>query len=221
MPGKGMTLAQDSAEASSKLSANGGGWTRACIVGDEQPARAAPVSTKMRIANVLAMLASASLWLRPLLPSALRLPTLSIPSNAPGRTRTSDLRFRLSRGFHHGPDHLFTRQAQTGPGRVPGASTGARATNGAGVLPGRLTRWSLHLPPAVPLPGEIGTPRRRLGSGLPATAPRQWGGFPRVHPVRLGPFPGRAPLSRRKPSLYPAELRAHKPVVRRQCTPGF
>ena len=68
-----------------------------------------------------------------------------------------------------------------------------RTTCGAGVLPGRLTRWSLHLPPAV-AHSMAATPRRRLGSGLPATGAVPWVGFPRVHPVRLGPFPGRAPL---------------------------
>jgi hypothetical protein len=39
---------------------------------------------------------------------------------------------------------------------------------------------------------------------------RRTAGLPRVHPDRLGPFPTRAPLfCRRKPPLYPAELRAH------------
>ena len=108
---------------------------------------------------------------------------------------------------------------RTGPSLHPprsngGTWVGCRAlptvvltTSGAGVLPGRLTRWSLHLPPALPLPlrKRHAPPAARLGI---AHCPCGQGGFPRIHPVRLGPFLGRAPLRRRKPSLYPAELRA-------------
>ncbi len=113
--------------------------------------------------------------------------------NAPGRTRTSDLRFRRLRRFPDGPDHLIIlTQPKQAVGGCRGLPAGVDTRAVRGLLPGRLTRWSLHLPTAAGSM-ENSAPRRRLGSGLPVP---DWGcGFPRIHPVRHGTFPARAPLS--------------------------
>jgi hypothetical protein len=60
----------------------------------------------------------------------------------------------------------------------------------AGVSPGWLTRWSLHLPStACSMRNPRTPPTARLGIARTPTR-----GFPRIHPVRHDPLPGRAPL---------------------------
>jgi hypothetical protein len=153
-------------------------------------------------------------------------PAVSAQSDAftPGRTISSP--FRLAR-----------REAVSGAGRCPPAGT-CRRRRVAGLSAGRLTRWSLHLPPAAaggvagrkgvchgleagasnpsrpkPAPPLVTTssprsaaPRRRLGSGLPARAMRV--GASPSSPGSPRPVSGPGPSFRRKPPLYPAELRA-------------
>lgn len=87
------------------------------------------------------------------------------PGNAPGGTRTSDLRFRRRPVLSHRAGPSLHPLQDGSWRRVPGASAFVASPDGsargrAGVSPGRLTRWSLHLLPAS-------RPRWQLGSGLP------------------------------------------------------
>src|SRR5262249_37076621 len=83
---------------------------------------------------------------------------------------------------------------------------------GAGLSPGRLTRWSLHLPPATggARAGRLcyqllAPPAARLGitRSRPATE-----GFPEFTRFASAPWRAGAPFCQRNPPLYPAELRA-------------
>lgn len=92
-------------------------------------------------------------------------------SNAPERTRTSDLRFQppadssTDRTISSSVPQTLTRRC-AGRRALRRTRRSGRGASYAGVSPGRLTRWSLHLPTAV---GLGPTPRRRLGSGSPRT----------------------------------------------------
>ncbi len=122
--------------------------------------------------------------------------------------------FGAIQSFRSGPDHLFTLSPSWGSGCRALRSAHDPPTR-AGVLPGRLTRWSLHLPSATWATGKPVSHGPANGSARDYPAePISAVGFPeftRFASVRSGEFgspPDRAPLCRRKPPLYPTELRA-------------
>ncbi len=117
----------------------------------------------------------------------------------PGGLEPPTCGFGTPDGSPAGPDHLITRVPLVeGPdSRVPGASSWSQlGPSGAGVLLGQLTRWSLHLP-WIDGHMESRTPILDLARDCPLRK-RPQVGFPRVHPVRLGPLPTRAPLIKKE-----------------------
>jgi hypothetical protein len=123
------------------------------------------------------------------------------PTNAPGATRTRDLRFRFSSDSSLG--RTISSPAPFHGGRAPGASRlkRARVYCRGGSPAGLYTFRRLE---------DLPQPRRRLGSGLPSAGSPEF--------TRCAPSRSRAGSRfRRKPMLYPTELpEPHTPSV---CRP--
>ena len=118
----------------------------------------------------------------------------------------------VSRGA--GPSHRPFRGSPwcwrarvVGAGRFRAAATSRRcggrsSRHGAGVLLGQLTRWSLHLSSADASRAATDHPAEesardcpfRVGARVCRDGVGAGCGFPRIHPVRLPPFPTGAPL---------------------------
>ena len=156
---------------------------------------------------------------------ALQTPYTVCHRNAPGGTRTSDLRFRRLHRFLGGPDHLFDPRSP-----ISRTSLAAGRFDEGEKMPSSTREYRRGGSPAglytFRRRHALARPRRRLGSGLPIPLARAWGspnspGSPR--PVSgSGPYLSSAAADRqpRKPPLYPAELRARPPILTPQRPPS-